>query len=64
MGLIMKEIDIQSFTDLDDAMLHLEETIYTYIDNGFSDVRGELTIIDGKIRVSVITDDRQLELDI
>ncbi len=59
-----KEIDIQSFIQFDDAMWFLEEVILTQIDNGYNDVKGEIILIDGRWRVSVIVNDSQLEFDI
>ncbi len=59
-----KEIDIQSFIQFDDAMWFLEETVLTQIDNGYNDVKGEIILIDGRWRVSVIVNDSQLEFDI
>lgn len=59
-----KEIDIQSFIRFDDAMWFLEETVLTQIDNGYNDVKGEIILIDGRWRVSVIVNDSQLEFDI
>lgn len=60
----MKDIIIESFTDLYDATIFIEDMIETFIDNGHTDIKGEITLIDGKWRASVIADDRQMEMDI
>lgn len=59
----MKEINLQSFTDLYDATLWLEQRMLDYQNMGYTDIKGEITLINGEWRVGVITDTSQKEFD-
>lgn len=63
MGLKMKEINLESFTDVDDALLWLEHEIIPFVHEGYDDIKGEITLIDSMWRVSVMTNSRQIEMD-
>lgn len=58
----MKVIDIESFTNLEDA----DDWLYSKFELAelvSDEIKGEIVKIDGKFRVSIMTDYRQGELN-
>lgn len=60
----MKEVFVQIYRHYYQASVALEEEIEKFIDNGYDDIKGEISLIDGNWRVGVIVNDRQLEMNI
>lgn len=59
----MKEFVLESFSNLEDAVLWLEQTLYD-LEIHHDDLKGELTKINNEWRVAVITGTAQYELDV
>lgn len=58
----MKTVEIQSFTDINDAILWMENHLIDYAVE-YEDVKGEITLIDNSWRVGIIVESRQTEID-
>lgn len=59
----MRQVYIDSFIDLDDACISLENELdYFHREKDLIDIKGVIEEIDGKWRVSIISDSRQGEL--
>lgn len=60
----MRQIDIDTFSNLEDACIWLEEKLdHYYFEEECEDIKGEIVLIDGKFRTSIITNTSQGELD-
>lgn len=60
----MRQVRIESFTDIDDAWLWAENVYWDLVKDGHEDIQIDIHLIDGKIRAGVITDSRQGELNV
>jgi hypothetical protein len=58
----MKEFRLETFNNLADASMWLEQELYD-LEVIHDDIRGEITLIDGNWRVGVIVNSRQGEID-
>lgn len=59
----MKKINLESFTHFDDALYWLENEIFSLKDLGYTDIKGEITLVNGEWRAGVITDTAQAEFN-
>ncbi len=59
----MKEFRLESFTNLEDAMMFLENELYE-LEVEHDDLKAEITLIDGQWRVGIMVETRQLELNV
>lgn len=59
-----RKVSIISYSNYDDAILGLSLILDADIDNGYTDIKGEIQLIDGKWRVGTIVNSRQMELDV
>ncbi len=57
----MKTVELESFTDINDAILWMENNLIDYSLN-YDDVKGEITLINGNWRVGIIINSSQMEL--
>jgi hypothetical protein len=56
----MKDITLEVFSDLDDALLWMENELFAH-ELTHPDIKAEISLIDGKWRVGIILNDRQYE---
>ncbi len=59
----MRSIRLESFNNLEDAIMWIEHELYE-LELEYSDLKGEIEFIDGRWRVSVVTNSRQLEMKV
>ena len=59
----MREFRLEVFNDLYEAMSWLEQEMYD-LTVEYQDIKGEITLIDGKWRVGIIVDSRQTEMNV
>lgn len=62
-GKDMKEISVNVFYNIDEAVIWIENEITELAFKGYDDIKAELVLIDGAWRCGVITDTRQIEFD-
>lgn len=63
-GIDMKEIEIEVFDNVNDAMWWLDDRLHSLMDKDEYDIKGEITLVNYQWRVSVMTNTAQGELDL
>lgn len=59
----MKEINLETFTHIDDAILWLETELQNFYDMGYGDLKGEIALVNNEWRVGIITNTAQKEFN-
>lgn len=59
-----KIVIIETLFTFDAAQDYLYYTMDEFIEQGHKHIKGEIELIDGQWRVGIITDNRQLELEV